>query len=612
MVPADLHPWSSALISAPDIPPRHAHLTGCLVPSIIIGISPDKWRWRDTGAESRKRGKGGHTGVDEVARTAMTGATATASARGEARPIIDVIAVVGQDDLGAEVCRGLARAGKRVCAVWPGEPREIEIDHPLVSHLFGDARRPTVLARAGIAAAATILAITADDQLNLRVVLAARDINPAIRVVLRQFNRWLGRKIVTNLANSEAVSPETFSAATFAASCLNAMVYHAIEFPRYSEHLMTFCRATSEQLDCADMAVGDLERSRRWEVLAIDDRAFPSDGERIPGGATLTFASALEHAPKQTPAERTTSPPQRVMVVKPRETVWNRIVRRRYDPMLVSLFVALFALLGFATIFFHRQLGLRLYDAFYFVMTTATTTGFGDITLLHSADMAKAVGILVMCGGVAITGTLLAYLTAAITRRSFEYAQGRHRVTGRGHIVVCGFGNVGARVTEYLLGAGRRVAVIDRKVDEAQASEVRARGAHVMVADATSESAQELVKVADAAGLIAVTDSDSANLEVGLTALAYAPDLPIIMRIADPSMARAVERHFRVRASYSAVALAAPLVTGLALEHGSRGTIDVGGRQCTLTQRKRGARVSDDEVIIADDGVYELVLRKPA
>jgi Trk K+ transport system NAD-binding subunit len=549
--------------------------------------------------------------LDEAARTAMAGTTAAASVRDEARQTVDVIAVVGQDDLGAEVCHGLARAGKRVCAVWPGEPREIEIDDPLVSHMFGDARRPAVLTRAGARDATTILAITADDQLNLRVVLAARDINPAIRIVLRQFNRWLGRKIVTNLANSEAVSPETFSAATFAASCLNASVYHAIEFPRYSEHLMTFCRATSEQLDCADMAVGDLERSRRWEVLAIDDRPFPSDVERIPSDATLTFATSLEHAPKPAATARAASAPQRAMVIKRRETLWQRILRRRYDPMLVALFVALIALLGFATIFFHRQLGLRLYDAFYFVMTTATTTGYGDITLLRSDDASKAVGILVMCGGIAITGTLLAYLTAAITRRSFEFAQGRHSVTGRGHIVVCGFGNVGARVTEYLLGAGHRVAVIDRKVDEAQASEVRARGAHVMVADATSESAQELAKVVDAAGLIAVTDSDSANLEVGLTALAYAPDLPIIMRIADPNMARAVERHFRVRASYSAVALAAPLVTGLALEHGSRGTIDIAGRLCTLVQRKRGSLIADNEAIIADDGVYELVLRKP-
>jgi len=549
--------------------------------------------------------------VDDAARVATASPATAMPAPSETRPAVDIVAVVGQDDLGAEVCRGLARVGKRVCAIWSGDPRETEIDDPLVAHVFGDARRSVILARAGAREAATILAITGDDQLNLRVVLAARDINPKIRIVLRQFNRWLGRKIVTNLANSEAVSPETFSAATFAASCLNAAVYQAIEFPRYSEHLLTFCRATADRLDCVDITVGDLERSRRWVVLAIDDRAFPSDLEKIPSGAMLTFAATLDHAPKNIAPARPAAVPQQPVVLKRRDTVWQRILRWRYDPVLLTLFAALASLVGLSTIFFHNELGLRLYDAFYFVMSTVTTTGFGDVALLNKSDAAKAVGILVMTGGIAITGTLLAYLTAAITRRSFEFAQGRHQVTGRGHIVVCGFGNVGARVTDYLLGAGHRVVVIDRKVDEAQAAEVRVRGAHIMVADATSESAQELAKVADAAGLIAVTDSDSANLEVGLTALAYSPDLPIIMRIADPNMARACERHFRVRASYSAVALAAPLVTGLALEHGSRGTIEVAGRLCRLLQRERGGPVADDEMIIADDGQYELVLRKP-
>ncbi len=520
---------------------------------------------------------------------------------------VDVIVVLGHDELGVEVCRGLARAGRRVSAVWPGHEHDVEISHPLISNVFGDARRPAVLSRAGVLVAGTILAITSDDQLNLRVALAARDLNPHIRIVLRQFNRWLGRKIINNLENSEAVSPETFSAATFAASCLNPSVYQAIEFPRYSENLLTFCHATSEQLDCAGRTVSSLQASRHWQVLAIDQRAFPAHDETIPAGATVTFASLLEHTPKSTSDGASK---QRSLVVRPHETFWQRLMRRRYDPMLVSMWTALAGLLIFATIFFHTKLGLGMFDAFYFVITTATTTGFGDISLLHSDDAAKAVGMLVMAGGIAITGTLLAYLTATITRRSLEYARGRHPLTGRGHIVVCGFGNVGARVTQYLLHAGYRVAVIDRDPNEALASDVRAMGAHVMTADATSEGAQEMTRVAHAAALLAVTDSDSANLEVALTALAYAPDLPIVMRIADPNMAKSVERHFRIRASYSAAALAAPLVTGLALGPGARGTIDIAGRLCTLTQLPRGHHVGPDEIIIAEDDDWELVLLK--
>ncbi|HZV79087.1 MAG TPA: NAD-binding protein [Candidatus Binatus sp.] len=521
---------------------------------------------------------------------------------------VDVIVVLGHDELGVEVCRGLARAGKRIVAIRPDPEREVEPSHPLISNLFGDARRPAVLVRAGVQAAGTILAITQDDQSNLRVALAARDLNPGIRIVLRQFNRWLGRKIVTNLENSEAVSPETFSAATFAASCLNPSVYQAIEFPRYTEQLFTFCRGSAEELECAGRRVSEVDLQQRRLVVAIGDRAFPSDSDTIPAGAPVTIACMLDDAPRPPGGARKRRPS---LVVRRRESLWQRLVRRRYDPLLVALYASLGILLIFATFFFQHKLGIRLFDAIYFVVTTATTTGFGDITLLRTDDASKAVGILAMIGGIAITGSLLAYLTATITRRSFEFAQGRHHVVGSGHVVVCGFGNVGARVTQYLLHSGHRVAVIDRKPNEALADDVRALGAHVMTADATSEGAQEMVRVADAAALLAVTDSDSANLEIALTSLAYAPDLPVVMRIADPNMAKAVERHFRIRASYSAAALAAPLVTGLALGPGSRGTIDITGTLCTLVQRKRGALVAADELVLADDGEWELVLRKP-
>jgi len=142
------------------------------------------------------------------------------------------------------------------------------------------------------------------------------------------------------------------------------------------------------------------------------------------------------------------------------------------------------------------------------------------------------------------------------------------------------------------------------------ANEARARGAHVMTADATSESALEMASVRRAAALLALTDSDSANIEIALTASAYAPDIPIVLRIAEPSTAQAVERHFRIRASYSAAALSAPLVTGLALERGSRGTVDVSGSAYSLVQRKGGAGSAPaGELVLATDDDNVLALR---
>lgn len=87
----------------------------------------------------------------------------------EPGPAVEIVVVVGHDELGLEVCRRLVRAGKRINAVWPIGSRDVEdIDPSLISHVVGDARRPAVLSRAGVRVARTILAVTPDDQLNLR------------------------------------------------------------------------------------------------------------------------------------------------------------------------------------------------------------------------------------------------------------------------------------------------------------------------------------------------------------------------------------------------------------------------------------------------------------
>ncbi|HXW75817.1 MAG TPA: NAD-binding protein, partial [Candidatus Eremiobacteraceae bacterium] len=210
---------------------------------------------------------------------------------------VDIL-VVGSDALGVDVCRLLHDAGRRVVAIWATDaPTLDDVQLIAIRCVAGDARRAPLLSRAGVRVAGTILAVTSDDQFNLRVALAARDLNPGIRIVLRQFNRRLGQKIVRQLANAEAVSPETHSAATYAASCLNPYVYHALEFPRYSEKLIAFCRGTAAQFAVAGASVGDVRRKRGWHVLAVGDRPFCDDETPVGADDLLTIACRVEAAP---------------------------------------------------------------------------------------------------------------------------------------------------------------------------------------------------------------------------------------------------------------------------------------------------------------------------
>lgn len=522
------------------------------------------------------------------------------------------LVVVGQDDLGIEVCRRLVAANRRVVAVWPAQvvPHLEDLKRLDVEWIVGDARRAEVLARAGVQSAETVLAITKDDELNLLIALAARDLNPGIRVVLRQFNRRLGQKIAHQLPNCDAVSPETYSAATFAASCLNRTVYHALEFPRYSERLVAFCRGSADELGVAGMPAGEIEQRRGWRVLAIDETRFPPAAAVAGSSAQLTIACQLDRAP-HAPHVIHEHEAGGALPFGQDTGLWNRLRRAHLDPVLTSLVALLLIVLAFSTVYFAGELRLTPMDAFYFVISTVTTTGFGDINLKDASTFGKAVGILLMLVGVIVTGVLLAYLTAAITRRSLEFSRGLYPMKGKDHVVVCGFGNVGSRIVSYLLHDGRRVAVIDRNPNPALMSEARLRGAQVITADATSESALDLAGVTRSAALLAVTDSDSANFEIALTALAGAPQLPVVVRIAEHATAKSIERHFRIRASYSAAELAAPLVTGLAIERGSRGTIDVAGQRFTLMQRARtSGPASGDELLLAEHEEWALVLRK--
>ena len=534
-------------------------------------------------------------------------------------PVAPEIVVVAHDELGIDVCRRLTKTGKRVAAMWVGS--EGARSTPVIEGVpifAGDALRADLLHCAGVTKADTLLAITNDDQLNVRVVLAARDINPKIRVVIRQFNRRLGRKIAQLLPNTDSVNPENFAAATYAAAALNAAVYHALEFPRYSERLVAFCRGTAEQFGCAGRTIESVEHQYGWHVLAVDGDRFPDAGVAPGPDAVLSVFAPIASAPVIPPARQpagTHSAAEDGGAQQPRPRRRNRLLELRHlrvDPTLALLATFLLALIVGSVIYYPNALGLKPVDAIYFVISTATTTGYGDIALRNASPAAKIVDIILMIGALTTTGVLLAYLTAAITKRSLDFAEGRHPMRDAGHFVVCGFGNVGARVVAYLLHAGRRVAVIDRAPDPALAAEARWRGVHVMTANATSDSAISMARVADAEAVLALTDSDSVNLEIALSAMDVAPGIPIVMRIREHSVAKSLERHFNLRASYASATLAAPLVTGLALEHGSRGTIDVAGAQCTLVQRRADKQMlaAGDVVLDARDG-YALVLRKP-
>lgn len=226
------------------------------------------------------------------------------------------------------------------------------------------------------------------------------------------------------------------------------------------------------------------------------------------------------------------------------------------DPMLLLLVMGFAAALAAATTYFHHAEQLSWLDAFYFVIVTTATVGYGDISLLHSSAMSKWVGIGLILASTVFLWMILSLTIDRIIKTRVQLALGRHRHAQSGHVIVCGLGRLGLLVTEALLQRGERVLVIEQSEGSAALDQVRAQGADIYVGDARSLGVLSEAGTTRAKAVYSLIANDFVNLEVGLNARSLAPTLRVILRIFDQSMAKSLQEHLDIQLSYSMSAIA--------------------------------------------------------
>jgi hypothetical protein len=72
------------------------------------------------------------------------------------------------------------------------------------------------------------------------------------------------------------------------------------------------------------------------------------------------------------------------------------------------------------------------------------------------------------------------------------------------------------------------------------------------------------------------------NLEIALGARARNPTMPVVLRIAEPTFAASIARHFGFQTTFSVAALAAPAFVGMSRFSGSRGRVAYAGQEFAL------------------------------
>ena len=191
----------------------------------------------------------------------------------------------------------------------------------------------------------------------------------------------------------------------------------------------------------------------------------------------------------------------------------------------------------------YTALGLSLGDAVYQTVVTVTTVGYREVGVKDDAITAsyKAFTVVLILLG---TGTVLYTLTVLIEsifegRLDDQVRRRRMRVNIdrlAGHVVLCGFGQVGQAIYAELMNSGREVVVVDRRDPEDLHDY---HGSHVdfwVTGEATDDHTLKEAGLDRADTLVLALDSDIDNLFVSLTARAMASALLIVTRASEASV----------------------------------------------------------------------------
>ena len=210
------------------------------------------------------------------------------------------------------------------------------------------------------------------------------------------------------------------------------------------------------------------------------------------------------------------------------------MIQRVIWGVVCSLGVVLMGALGYRWLEDYSWL-----ESLYMTIITVTTVGFGEVRPLSSAG--RIFTMVLMLSGVGTILYLLTTLTQLVVEGKLRQIMGRRSLerairSMKDHYIVCGYGRIGALVTEMIIEAGREVVVIDNS--EEVTRRLESEGIHYVLGSATEDESLLAAGVERARGLIATVSSDADNVYIVLTAKDMRPDIFIIARATEPGSER--------------------------------------------------------------------------
>ena len=183
------------------------------------------------------------------------------------------------------------------------------------------------------------------------------------------------------------------------------------------------------------------------------------------------------------------------------------------------------------------MMGWTVFDALYMVVITISGVGFGEVRPLASNGERIHTMLIITFGMVAVGYTLarfVQFLAEGEIQTLFGHRRMRSQIENlSGHIVVAGYGRVGALVCDELTEAEFPFVVIEN--NPVKIPEIEGKGFLYVPGDATEEKILGNAGLGRAKTLVTVMPNDAANVYICLTARQMAPRVKIVARAEQPS-----------------------------------------------------------------------------
>ncbi|WP_406210632.1 NAD-binding protein [Streptomyces sp. NBC_01017] len=446
------------------------------------------------------------------------------------------------------------------------------------------------LAEAGVARADALALVHDDDETNIRAALAARRLNPRLRLVIRLYDHKLGQHLADLLDQAAAVaspgldpaaldtSTTVLSDADTAAPALVAtavvgtskvvqadgLLLRAVERtpPGRGEvadpGLCTLALLSSTANDPAG-AEGSDASGQDGPLLLPDDRSVAAAN----GRGTIVLETVTHAGPARPPGRLTGRG-------LPIGSFFSRRLRWSMAGLLLSV-------VGLAVASWLTTGDHPLHAAY---LTLLDLFAIGD----PATGEPTARQVLQLLSGL-VGLLLLPVLLAAVLEGlgTFRTASAlRRQPRGlSGHVVLLGLGKVGTRLLARLCELGIPVVCVEEDPEARGIPLARRLRVPTVIGDVTQEGVLEAAKIHRAHSLLAVTSSDTTNLEAALYARSVAPRLRVSLRLYDDAFATAVYRTLRaahpraLTRSRSVSTLAAPAFAGAMMGRRILGAIPV-------------------------------------